>query len=71
MMESLHEVSSIFSVETIMKKIATTLIAVFGAFGIVGTTAVLAVSSNYPGKLQLKFGADGISLQIEGAPMSK
>lgn len=39
---------------------------VIAAFVIVGSIALTAIVSNYSGNLQLKFGADGIQLQIAG-----
>lgn len=39
---------------------------VITAFAIAGSIALTAIVSNYSGNLQLKFGADGIQLQIVG-----
>lgn len=41
-------------------------LAFITAFLVVGIVAVSAVAFKYSGNLQLKFGADGIQLQIRG-----
>lgn len=44
--------------------------ALVSAFIVVGAIAIAAVASNYSGNLQLKLGADGIQLGINGSKES-
>ena len=36
------------------------------AFLVVGAIVISAVAFNYSGKIQLKFGADGMQVQVDG-----
>lgn len=40
---------------------------VVSVFIVVGAIVISAVAFNYTGKIQLKFGADGIQVQVDGA----
>jgi hypothetical protein len=40
------------------------------AFVIVGAIVISAVAFNYAGSINLKFGADGIQVQVDGASKS-
>lgn len=45
--------------------------ALITAFLVVGVTAVSAVAFEYSGEIQLKFGSDGIQLQVDGQDKTK
>jgi hypothetical protein len=45
--------------------------AFVAAFLVTGAVAVVAVARDYSGSIQLKFGADGIQLQITGQDNDK
>lgn len=45
------------------EKINQTLVAVLTVTGII---AIVTISLNYPGRVELKVGADGLHLQITG-----
>lgn len=36
------------------------------AFVVVGSVAALAIAFNYPGDIQLRFGTEGIQLDVDG-----